>query len=113
MVVAVLPDLSGFSGTIGWRGYSGAWTTSPRAIAAICRTRSTLCLILAAVYVLVLLVPFSRSFFALARPNLAIALIAAGGCLVAICGLVLSFDSFIPGRGQAQSANQTPDRGAR
>ncbi len=57
-----------------------------------------LCLTLAAVYVAVLLVPFSRSFFALARPNLAIALIAAGGCLVAVGGLVLSSDSFIPGR---------------
>src|SRR5581483_4478818 len=60
---------------------------------------TALCLVLAALYVLVLLAPFARSFFALAPPNAAIVLIAAGGCLVAIGGLVLSSDSFIPGRG--------------
>ena len=56
-----------------------------------------LCLALAALYVVVLLVPFARSFFALAQPTLASALIAAGGCLVAIGGLVLSSDKFVPG----------------
>jgi cation-transporting ATPase E len=64
----------------------------------------TLCLALACVYVAVLLVPFTRSFFALAEPNLAIVLIAAGGCLVAIGGLILSSDDFIPGHPQAQPA---------
>jgi magnesium-transporting ATPase (P-type) len=65
-----------------------------------------LCLLLAAAYVGVLFFPFSRSFFALAQPNLAIVLTAAGGCLVAIAGLVLSSDAFIPGRGQAQPEAQ-------
>ncbi len=63
----------------------------------------TLCLVLAAVYVAVLLVPFARDFFALARPSLGILLIAGGGCFVAIGGLVLSSDAFIPGRGPAES----------
>ena len=59
----------------------------------------TMCLVLAAVYAAVLLVPFARDFFALAAPSLGIVLIAAGGCLVAIGGLVLTSDEFIPGRG--------------
>jgi cation-transporting ATPase E len=59
----------------------------------------TLCLVLAAAYVAVLLVPFARDFFALAKPSLAILLISAGGCTVAIGGLALSSDAFIPGRG--------------
>ena len=64
----------------------------------------TLCLVLAAAYVAVLLVPFARDFFALASPSLAIVTIAAGGCLVAIGGLVASSDLFIPGRGEQQPA---------
>ena len=59
----------------------------------------TMCLALAAVYVAVLLVPFARDFFALAAPSLPIVLIAAGGCFVAIGGLVATSDDFIPGRG--------------
>jgi len=61
----------------------------------------TMCLALAAVYVAVLLVPFARDFFALAAPSLPIVLIAAGGCIVAIGGLVATSDAFIPGRGAA------------
>jgi magnesium-transporting ATPase (P-type) len=76
-----------------------------------------LCLALASVYVAVLLLPFSRSFFALAQPNLAIGLISAGGFLVAVGGLVLSSDSFVPGRGQTQPgggrATAPPDGAAR
>ncbi|HSB38771.1 MAG TPA: HAD-IC family P-type ATPase [Gaiellaceae bacterium] len=62
-----------------------------------------LCLALAAVYVLVLLVPFTRSFFALARPDLAIVLISAGGIAVAVGGLALSSDTFIPGHRAAEA----------
>ena len=58
----------------------------------------TLCLLLAAAYVAVLVVPFARDFFALAAPSPAILAIAAGGCFVAIGGLVASSDRFIPGR---------------
>jgi len=65
----------------------------------------TMCLALAAVYVAVLLVPFARDFFALAPPSLPVILIAAGGCFVAIGGLVLTSDAFIPGRGAAIAAD--------
>jgi len=58
----------------------------------------TMCLALAAVYVAVLLVPATRDFFALAAPSLGIVLIAAGGCLVAVGGLVATSDEFIPGK---------------
>jgi magnesium-transporting ATPase (P-type) len=72
------------------------------------RRRSTavtiLVLALAAAYVTVLVMPFSRTFFALAAPNLAIGLIVAGGCAVAVGGLMLSSDSYFPGRGQAHQA---------
>jgi cation-transporting ATPase E len=61
----------------------------------------TMCLVLAAVYTAVLLLPFARDFFALAAPSLAILLVAAGGCLVAIGGLVLTSDEFVPGRSAA------------
>ncbi|HET9289319.1 MAG TPA: HAD-IC family P-type ATPase [Gaiella sp.] len=59
----------------------------------------TLCLVLAGLYVAVLLVPFARDFFALAQPTLGIVLIASGGVFVAIGGLVMTSDDFIPGRG--------------
>jgi magnesium-transporting ATPase (P-type) len=59
----------------------------------------TMCLALAAAYVLVLLVPFARDFFALGAPSASIVLIAAGGCVVAIAGLAATSDLFIPGRG--------------
>ena len=58
----------------------------------------TMCLLLAAAYALVLLAPFARDFFALAPPSVSILLIAAGGCAVAIGGLVATSDAFIPGR---------------
>ncbi|HET8741111.1 MAG TPA: HAD-IC family P-type ATPase [Gaiella sp.] len=63
----------------------------------------TMCLLLAAAYALVLLVPFARDFFALAAPSLPILLIAAGGCVVAIGGLVATSDAFIPGRGASRT----------
>jgi cation-transporting P-type ATPase E len=63
----------------------------------------TMCLVLAGAYVAVLLVPFARDFFALAAPSLGIVLIAAGGCLVAIGGLVLTSDEFVPGRGSTRA----------
>ncbi len=66
----------------------------------------TLCIVLAALYVVVLFLPGMRSFFALAQPSVAIALIAAGGCVVAVGGLVLSDDGFIPGQAQARFARE-------
>jgi hypothetical protein len=63
---------------------------------------TALVLLLAGVYLAVTLIPFTRSFFALASPNLAIVLISAGGVLVAITGLVLTSDMFLPGGAQTQ-----------
>jgi len=58
----------------------------------------TMCLVLAAAYAAVLVVPATRDFFALAPPSIPILLIAAGGCLVAIGGLAATSDAFVPGR---------------
>jgi cation-transporting ATPase E/undecaprenyl-diphosphatase len=60
---------------------------------------STLCLFLLSAYVLVLLVPFAREFFALAAPTPAIVLPALAGSAVAIAGLAALDDRFIPGHG--------------
>jgi cation-transporting P-type ATPase E len=70
---------------------------------------SVLVLGLAGVYLLLLLVPSGRSFFALAHPNLAIGLISAGGFLVAVVGLALTSDSFIPGRGAGAATDARPN----
>jgi cation-transporting P-type ATPase E len=60
---------------------------------------STLCLLLLAAYVLVLLLPFAREFFSLAAPTPAIVLPSLAGATVAIAGLAALDDRFIPGRG--------------
>jgi P-type E1-E2 ATPase len=59
---------------------------------------SVLCLALLAVYVAVLLVPFARHFFALSLPGPSVVLTAIAGAAVAIGGLVVVDDRFIPGR---------------
>ena len=69
---------------------------------------STLCLVLLIGYVLVLLVPFARDFFALAPPGLAIVGPALAGAALAIGGLAVLDDRFIPGRGVE---NDQPDGG--
>ncbi len=58
-----------------------------------------LCTTLAGAYFAATLIPFTRTFFVFSVPNLSILLISAGGCLVAIAGLVLSSDNFLPGHG--------------
>ena len=60
---------------------------------------TVLVLLLVGVYIAVTLIPFTRSFFALAPLSPAIVLISAGGVFVAIVGLVLSSDMFLPGGG--------------
>ena len=60
---------------------------------------STLCLVLLLGYALVLLVPFARDFFSLAAPSLAILGPALAGAAMAISGLAVLDDRFIPGRG--------------
>jgi hypothetical protein len=49
----------------------------------------TLCTLLLAAYVLVLLLPFTRSFFALALPTAEIVACSLGGAALAIGGLWL------------------------
>ena len=69
---------------------------------------STLCLVLLIGYVLVLLVPFARDFFLLAPPAPAVIGPALAGAALAIGGLAVLDDRFIPGRGVQ---NDRPDRG--
>ncbi len=57
-----------------------------------------MCVALFAVYLGVELIPFARRFFALAPPSLAIGLLAAAGCVVAVAGLAGSSDAFVPPR---------------
>jgi cation-transporting P-type ATPase E len=64
---------------------------------------SSLCLGLLGAYVVVLAVPFSREFFDLAIPGPAGWLTAAGGAGLAIAGLWLTDERFIPG-GEARAA---------
>ena len=59
---------------------------------------SALCLILFASYVVALLVPLFRSFFALTVPGPAPLAAALTGAVLAIGGLALVDDRFVPGR---------------
>jgi cation-transporting ATPase E len=63
---------------------------------------TALCLALAGLYAVVLALPFGRSFFELALPGPAIFLTAAVGIVLAVTGLGLVDDRFVPGsRGRA------------
>jgi cation-transporting ATPase E len=72
------------------------------ALEAIGRRRSAavsiLVLVLLAAYVAVLLVPFARDFFALALPGPSVLLTAIAGAALAIAGLAVIDDRFVPGR---------------
>jgi cation-transporting ATPase E len=59
---------------------------------------STLCVLLLGAYLLILLLPFARSFFALAAPGVTVILPALVGSALAIGGLAVIDDRFIPGR---------------
>ncbi len=67
-----------------------------------------LCAVLAALYGLVLAFPSSRDFFALATPSPAILATAAAGAALAVLGLWLTDERFVPGR-----AVTAPDGGDR
>ena len=58
---------------------------------------SILCLVLGGLYVVVLIFPFSRDFYALDVPSALSFLSAVGGSILAIGGLALTDDRFIPG----------------
>jgi cation-transporting ATPase E len=75
---------------------------------------STLCLALAGAYVAVLIVPFTRDFFALEIPSALGWLAAAGGSFLGIAGLALTDDRFIPGwarraRPEEDTASGSPE----
>jgi hypothetical protein len=59
---------------------------------------STLCAALLGAYFVVLALPFTRSFFALDVPGLGGWLIVILGAAIAIAGLWLTDDRFIPGQ---------------
>jgi cation-transporting ATPase E len=65
---------------------------------------STLCLVLLLAYLLVLVVPFTREFFRLAPPSLAIVGPALAGAALAAAGLAALDDRFIPGRRRRPAA---------
>ena len=57
-----------------------------------------LCAALAGCYVLVLSVPFAREFFALAAPDPVIFATALAGAALAVGGLAITSEAFLPGR---------------
>jgi P-type E1-E2 ATPase len=69
---------------------------------------STLCLLLLAAYVLILVVPFARTFFALRSPGPAIVATAIAGALLAISGIAVLDDRFVPGRSAEPDAADNP-----
>jgi cation-transporting ATPase E len=72
------------------------------ALEASGRRRSTavggLCAALGSLYLATLAVPFTRNFFALAAPDTLIFATALGGASLAIAGLAVTSDAFLPGR---------------
>ena len=57
-----------------------------------------LCAVLAGCYLLALSVPFTREFFALAPPGPVILATALAGAALAVGGLMITADTFLPGR---------------
>jgi hypothetical protein len=57
-----------------------------------------LCVLMGALYVLVLVLPWVREFFALSHPNIGIVGITLAGSAIAIAGLVTTDGRFVPGR---------------
>jgi cation-transporting P-type ATPase E len=68
---------------------------------------STLCLVMLLGYLLILLVPFARDFFALAAPSVSVFAPAVAGASIAIAGLSVLDDRFIPGRGAGAPVGET------
>ena len=60
---------------------------------------STLCIVMLAIYLVVLSLPFARDFFSLALPTPSVVLPAVAGAALAIVGLAVVDDRFVPGRG--------------
>ena len=56
-----------------------------------------LCAVLGGIYAVVLILPFGRHFYAVAVPGPLSWLAIIGGFVIAIVGLVLTDDRFVPG----------------
>ncbi len=69
---------------------------------------STLCLVLLGGYVLALVVPFARQFFALALPGPSVVGSALAGAVLAIAWLAVLDDRFIPGRAGTHPQGPAP-----
>lgn len=84
------------------------------ALEAAGRVRSalviSLCLALLAIYGLILAFSITRDFFSLAVPNAAIVLTSIGGSIVALMGLVLTDDRFVPTLGLRKPSRRRPVR---
>ena len=76
------------------------------------RTRATavgvLCAVLFAIYCLFLTFEFTRDFFELAIPSAGVVLCSIGGAFLAIAGLALMDDRFIPSFLRGESATDVP-----
>ncbi len=57
-----------------------------------------LCVLMGSLYLLVLVVPWAREFFALSAPTFGIVGITLAGSVIAIAGLAVTDDRFVPGR---------------
>jgi cation-transporting P-type ATPase E len=68
-------------------------SAGPRGVAVM-----TLCFLMGLLYVLVLMLPWLREFFALSQPTMGIVGIALAGSAIAIAGLAVTDDRFVPGR---------------
>jgi P-type E1-E2 ATPase len=72
------------------------------ALEAAGRRRSTavggLCAVLAVLYLATLAIPFTRDFFALAAPDPVVFATALTGASLAVAGLAVTSDAFLPGR---------------
>ena len=60
--------------------------------------------ILFIVYLLALILPFTREFFELSMPNVGIIFVSAGGIALSVTGLWLTGDRFVPGRAAKMDA---------
>jgi len=83
-------------------------STTPRRGAWI----GALCAVLGGLYALILVLPFGRHFYALAVPGPLPWLAIIGGSALAICGLVLTDNRFIPGWALHRWANIFLDDGS-
>ena len=86
----------------GWHKRKGGPHGEIVALEAAGRRRSTavagLCAALGSLYLATLAIPFTREFFALAAPDPVIFATALTGASLAVAGLAVTSEAFLPGR---------------